>query len=102
MFISESQAADPSVQAGMLGLVVNEAAAFGTPIVSTYGSGAAEEFLMNGYEHFLAEPGNADDLVRKIRIALEYKDIQLYSNYLREKASQYYIERNVECHLKAI
>ena len=84
------------------GLVVYEAAAFGTPIVSTYGSGAAEEFLINGYEHFLAEPGNPDDLIRKIKLALEYKDIQLYSNYLREKASQYHIERNVECHLKAI
>lgn len=55
------------------GLVINEAASYGTPIVSTSGSGAAIEFLADQYPQFLAEPGNVDDLYSKIVSLLEKK-----------------------------
>ena len=47
---------------GCLRLVVNEAASFGTPIVSTWGSGAAMEFIGDDYPQFLAKPADAGSL----------------------------------------
>ena len=49
------------------GLVINEAASYGTPIISTYGSGAAIEFLEDNYSQFLAKPGDAQSLLEKIK-----------------------------------
>lgn len=84
------------------GLVVNEAAAFGTPIVSTWGSGAAVEFLGENYPQYLARPGDAEDLLRCIRLCLEGKDRAAYSAFLREKTKNYFIERSVQAHLTAL
>ncbi len=83
------------------GLVINEAASFGTPIVSTWGSGAAVEFLADEYSNYLAEPGDSDDLYKKIKTALEEKNIQKYSEYLITKSKGYSIERGVEAHCEA-
>lgn len=84
------------------GLVVNEAAAFGMPIVSTWGSGAAVEFLGEKYPQYLASPGDPEDLLRCIRLCLEGKDRSAYSAFLREKTKNYDIERSVQAHLTAL
>lgn len=47
------------------GLVINEAASFGTPIVSTYSCGAIVEFLNDKYSEFMAKPNNPEDLYQK-------------------------------------
>lgn len=44
------------------GLVVNEAAACGCPVVSTWDSGAAVEFISRDYPQILVEPGSAASL----------------------------------------
>lgn len=84
------------------GLVINEAASFGTPIVSTWGSGAAVEFLADTYPQYLAQPGDAEDLLRCIQkfVLSEHKDI--YRDYLLEKSKEYHIEGSVQSHLCVI
>jgi glycosyltransferase involved in cell wall biosynthesis len=84
------------------GLVINEAASFGMPIVSTWGSGAAVEFLAADYPQYLAEPGNAQGLLQCIRALLASDDKETYSRFLREKAKDYSIERSVQAHLTAL
>ena len=83
------------------GLVVNEAAAFGTPIVSTWGSGAAQEFLGEKYSGYLAEPGDAKSLLACVEKCY-YADNTEYSKYLQEKSRYYSIEKSVEEHMQAI
>lgn len=83
------------------GLVVNEAASFGTPIVSTTGSGAAEEFLGDSeYQKYLAEPGNPDSLLACLKECLNADNTE-YSQYLIKKSEQYSIEKSVREHLDA-
>lgn len=83
------------------GLVINEAASFGTPIVSTWGSGAAVEFLADSYSKFLAVPDNHDSLYNCIADLLKNKNEE-YSQYLLKKSREYTIEKCVSAHLKAI
>lgn len=84
------------------GLVVNEAASYGTPIVSTYGSGAAVEFLNEKYAFFLAKPNNSDDLKEKINKLLKFKNLKKYEQDLLEISSNYNIEKMVQIHMKII
>lgn len=83
------------------GLVVNESAAVGVPIVSTWGSGAAVEFLKEKYSCFLAEPGNSSSLYLVLRKALTLTEEERmeYSQYLKEKAKYYSIEKAVRVHM---
>lgn len=80
------------------GLVINEAASFGTPIVSTWGSGAAVEFLADDYSQYLAKPGDAEDLLRCIRTLREDGEAAEFCDYIRNKAMKYTIEQNVRCY----
>lgn len=82
------------------GLVVNEAASFGTPIVSTWGSGAAMEFIGDKYPQFMAKPGDAESLLECVRKCLK-ADNSEYSAYLKEVSKQYSIERSVDAYLRA-
>ena len=75
------------------GLVVNEAASFGTPIVSTCGSGAAIEFLSDEYKGLLSQPDNADNLISAIKYE-ESLDIAEYSNLLISKSKNYSVEKS--------
>ena len=84
------------------GLVINEAASFGTPIVSTWGSGAAVEFLADEYPQYLAKPGDAEDLLRCIELVWISKQRAKYSQYLLEKSKGYSIEQSVKAHLSAL
>ena len=77
------------------GLVVNEAASFGTPIVSTWGSGAAVEFLSDSYSCFLAKSGDEENLYGCLKRCLG-ADNTAYSEYLKEKSRYYSIEKSVE------
>lgn len=83
------------------GLVINEAASFGVPIVSTYGSGAAVEFLSGEYSNYLAAAGDSDDLYNKIKSALNDENLKEYSQYLIRKSAMYSIEKGVIAHCKA-
>jgi glycosyltransferase involved in cell wall biosynthesis len=82
------------------GLVVNEAASFGTPLVSTWGSGAAVEFIADDYPQFLAEPGNSASLYKCIKL-LKESEKKEYSVYLKKKSARYSIEKSVAAHLEA-
>lgn len=83
------------------GLVVNEAASFGTPIVSTWGSGAAMEFLSEKYSQYLAIPNNTESLLNCIKECLNASN-KSYSDYLRKKSCNYSIENSVKVHLDLI
>lgn len=84
------------------GLVINEAASFGMPIVSTWGSGAAVEFLGEEYPQYLAKPGDAWDLLRCIRLLRQSPAAEEYSQALVEKAKKYTIEKSVQIHSRTI
>lgn len=83
------------------GLVINEAASFGVPIVSTWGSGAAAEFIGSRYPQYLAQPGDPEDLLKCIQLLRISRDNQEYSDYLKSKSQQYSIEKSVQVHLQA-
>lgn len=83
------------------GLVINEAASFGTPIVSTWGSGAAIEFLADAWPQYLAKIDDAKDLCAKI-VLLRDASKEEYVVYLKEKASRYTVEKMATQHLKAL
>lgn len=80
------------------GLVINEAASFGMPIVSTWGSGAAVEFLADDYPQYLAKPGNAEDLLRCIQRCLQANNRLVFSGCILEKTKKYSIEQCVNAH----
>ena len=82
------------------GLVINEAASFGMPIVSTWGSGAAVEFLAERYPQFLAKPGDSEALLRCIRHCRAHEEVAVYQAHLLEKAAKYTIEKSVQAHLR--
>lgn len=82
------------------GLVINEAASFGMPIVSSWGSGAAVEFLADAYPEFLAKPEDAEDLLKCIRQLLKSEEKETFSSYLLTKTQNYCIERSVQAHLE--
>lgn len=84
------------------GLVVNEAASFGMPVVSTWGSGAAVEFLSEQYPQYLAKPGDPEDLLRCIRSCFFSEEKEAYSRYLQSKGAQYNLEHSVQIHLEAL
>ena len=83
------------------GLVINEAASFGMPIVSTWGSGAAKEFLSEVYPQCLSEPGDADSLYECIAHVKAQIDLKEYGSYLLEKSMDYSIESCVKTHIQA-
>lgn len=84
------------------GLVINEAASFGMPIVSTWGSGAAVEFLVDEYSQYLATPENTEELSLCINTLFLDKNKEKYKEYLIRKSVKYSIEESVRNHLLAM
>lgn len=84
------------------GLVINEAASYGMPIVSTWGSGAAVEFLADDYPQVLAKPGDAEDLLKCIHLCRALEGKEAYRKFLIEKSKRYTIEQNVQMHLRLL
>lgn len=80
------------------GLVINEAAMFGSPIVSTWGSGAAVEFLKEKYSEYLVEPGNSRALYVALKKCMCSNNAE-YCSFLKKKSKKYTIEEMVENHL---
>lgn len=86
------------------GLVINEAASFGCPIIASRGSSASVEFLKGQYDDFLVEPNNPQLLYNCINNILNMKknDLILYKTFLINKSKNYSIERSVDEYLVAI
>lgn len=84
------------------GLVINEAASFGLPIVATYGSGAAIDFLSGQYDIFLSKVNDIKSLNDTLKNLINYNKIKDYKKYLVDKSKKYYIEENVEQFLNVI
>lgn len=80
------------------GLVVGEAASFGAPVVSTWGSGAAAEYLADRYPQYLAQTGDPASLLDCIRRVCR-EDTAAYRAYLLETARDYTIEACIRAHL---
>lgn len=76
------------------GLVVNEAASFGCPIISTTGSGAAMELLE---EQWIVKSGDYKSFYRKI---LELDKKRYNKELLMRKSTNYSIEKSVSDTLK--
>lgn len=84
------------------GLVVNEAASFGTPIVSTWGSGSAIELIKDSYPQYLAEVNNVESLLSCIKRCLYANDNNSYGMFLKNKNQAYNIEHMVKEHVKKL
>lgn len=83
------------------GLVVNEAASYGTPIISTWGSGAAIEFLADSYPQYLAKAGDSEELYQCI-LKLGSESSENYSEYLIEKGRNYNIEKSIKVYCETL
>lgn len=84
------------------GLVINEAASFGTPIVSTFGSGAAVEFLSESkFSEYLAQPNDSISLQLCVEKCF-FSDNKEYSSFLINKSKNYTIEKSVLAHMSLI
>lgn len=85
------------------GLVINEAASFGTPIVSTWGSGSAVEFLKEDYPQYLAKSSDSESLLCAIKVLqnASLEERSKYSEFLKQKAQKYSIENCVKAHIEA-
>lgn len=81
------------------GLVINEAASFGCPIISTYGSGAGIEFLE---EKYLAKVSNENDIYMKIIELKKSNNKNAIKENLMQKSQRYSIEKMVEDTMKII
>lgn len=83
------------------GLVINEASSYGLPIISTYGSGAAVEFLSGGCEEYLGEVEKVsqwNDILEKVI----NEDQSKYSKQLLDISANYTIENMVNAHIEAL
>ena len=82
------------------GLVVNEAASFGCPIIATYGSGAAIEFLCDEFTKYLSN--NVQDIYNLVNGLVDNDGLKKYKKYLIEKSKNYSIEKSVEAYMEVI
>lgn len=85
------------------GLVVNEAASLGTPVVSTFGSGSAVDMIADKYPEMIVEPDNPEAMlaaIRRVRSMTE-SEIDAYSRFLMQQASVYTIDHSVDEHVDA-
>ncbi len=80
------------------GLVINEAASFGMPVVSTWGSGSAVELVEPEY---LATPESPESLLAAIR-RLAAADKEAVGRALMEKAMAYNIEHSAQVFLQTL
>lgn len=84
------------------GLVINEAASFGTPIVSSKGCGAAVDFLHNSpYSTYLVENNTPEEILKKVKQCLSESNDE-YSEFLLKKSKEYSIENYVKQHVDVL
>ena len=81
------------------GLVVNEAAAFGLPIVTTEMAGAAADLVREGENGFVVKPDDEEALARRIgQLAQDRALRERCGRRSRELAALYAMDRMVERH----
>ena len=66
-------------------LTIQEAISQGTPVITT-DIGGQKELVRDGYNGFLVEPGNSEDLAEKIKIILQDEELRrkMSKNCLKE------------------
>ena len=84
------------------GLVINEAMAFGLPVVSTNACIAALEMVRNGENGYIVPTDNPDQLSEAIKGVLNSDKISDLSTSSLNAAKQYTIEKMVERHLEIL
>ena len=82
------------------GLVINEAMAYGLPIVSTDRCIAALEMVKNGESGYIVPVEDSDSLAEKITSLLDVKDKALFFKRSREIACRYTIEKMAARHVE--
>ncbi len=75
------------------GLVINEAASFGCPIIASKNAGAAIEFLEGKFDKYLVNINDVEEIVNKIK---NYNNDLEYKKYLIDKSKKYTIEQSVK------
>ena len=82
------------------GLVINEAMAFGLPIISTDAAGATYDLVKDGINGFVISAGDADSLYAvlkrlceepKLRIKMGQESLKIIENYTPEKWAEAFI-----------
>lgn len=82
------------------GLVLNEAAAFGLPIITTTKAGAAHDLVRDGENGFVIPPDDEDALVRSCLKLVQDREMRLrFGRRSRELAAKYSMDCMVERHL---
>lgn len=86
------------------GLVVNEAMAFGLPVISSDRAAAALEMIIDGDNGFLFESENVDSLEMKMKkiVAMTSEEWQYMGNNAIEKAREFTIEKMVQKHIEVL
>lgn len=70
------------------------------PMISTYGSGAAVEFLADEYDSLLAEQCDTTGMTNCLRLVKNYdKSIE---DYLKSKSQKYSIEKSVSEYIRCL
>lgn len=83
------------------GLVINEAASFGTPIIATSGVGAANEFLEYNKYSYVSKSCNPKDIYNILEKNYN-KNLDEYRKFLLEKSKKYNIEKSVEITVRVL
>lgn len=85
------------------GLVINEAAAYGLPIVTTYNCIAGLEMIENSKNGFIVLTGDEDTLAEKIRKLLENKMLaHSFSKEIIDVAGKYTYEEMARVHMSIV
>lgn len=84
------------------GLVINEAASFGCPIIASKYAGAAVEFLEDKYRHYLIDPFDINEIVTKIQSMVGNNDLLNYKKHLINISKSYSIENSVKKYIDII
>ncbi|MFB9278553.1 glycosyltransferase family 4 protein [Cohnella cellulosilytica] len=83
------------------GLVLNEALAFGLPIVTTRGAGAAYSLVEHGVNGFVTAVGDVAGIARGCRALLRDESLrERFGQAARNKAEGYTVARMAERHLE--
>lgn len=85
------------------GLVLNEALAFGLPIVSTTMAGAAHDLVREGANGYLVPPDDVELLAERCRKLIGDAELRLrFGERSREFAAGYTLDRMVSSHLRIL